>query len=129
MKTLVSAISGAVLATALVLACSDDSPPSADAAVCDCPAAEPPINDRVTTTRGTSVPAPGPGTGLAIAMCPAGAKLLSGGCFVDEPTVNDITMRGFGKMDGQEGYECRWLNNHSQAQMVHAEATCLVPAQ
>ncbi|MBE7449238.1 MAG: hypothetical protein HS111_10165 [Kofleriaceae bacterium] len=55
--------------------------------------------------------------------------LISGGCFIDEPTVTDITIRAFGKLDGQEGYLCRWLNNHSQAQMVHAEATCLVPPQ
>jgi hypothetical protein len=80
--------------------------------------------------RGTALAAPGGGAdGVADVACPAGAQLLSGACFIDEPTVNDIALRAFGKVDGQETYVCRWLNNYSQPQMVHAEATCLVPPQ
>jgi hypothetical protein len=81
------------------------------------------------TVVGTSVAAPSGGAeGGAIASCPAGAILLSGGCFIDAPDVRDITLRAFGK-DDTETYVCRWLNNHTQDQMVHAEARCLVPAQ
>lgn len=129
MKPLVYGLAGAALATTFILACSDDSPSDVDAAVCDCPVSEPPIPSRIMTMRGTSFAAPaGPGApGVATATCPVGAKLLSGGCFVDEPGVNDITLMAFGKEDGQEIWVCRWLNNFSQAQMVYAEATCLVP--
>ncbi len=130
MKTLVTAIGGAACATILILACSDDSPPSVDAAVCDCPAAESPIPGRVTLVRGTAASvAAGGFTGGGNAICPTGAIVLSGGCFVDGFAIADITLQGFGKVDGQEGHYCVWLNNHTEAQMVHAEATCLVPAQ
>ncbi len=129
MKTVIAVFSGATLATAFILACSDDSPADVDAAVCDCPAGEPPVPTRLTVVEGSPESA-APGSALAIALCPTGAKVISGGCFVDEAAANDITISGFGKLElgGQEGHECRWYNNHSQAQMVHAEATCLVPA-
>jgi hypothetical protein len=130
MKTLVTAIGGAICATILILACSDDSPPSVDAAVCDCPASEAPIAGRLMLVRGTETPvAPDGASGGGNAICPTGAIVLSGGCFVDEAVVRNITLREFGKIDGQEGHYCVWLNSHTEAQMVHAEATCLVPAQ
>lgn len=119
-------VAGAALATTLVLSCSDDSPPAVDAAVCDCPAAEPPIPPRIMIVRGTNISAP-VGNGVSSAECSIGAKVLGGGCFLDEGSAGDITVSGFGKVEGQEAFFCRWRNNHVEALTVYAEATCLVP--
>ena len=127
MKCIVHLTIGAVLATALVISCSDDSPGDVDAAVCDCPAAEPPVPARIVTVRGTDAIVPANNDGSSSATCPAGAKLLSGGCSINEPSAQDIVVRGFGKVPDQEAYACRWLNNHIEPQTVFAEATCLVP--
>lgn len=128
MKAALSALRGAVLATALIVSCNDDSPADADAAAaCECPAAEPPVPTRIMTIRGTDGTVNANANGSAFAMCPAGAKFLSGGCVVDDPSVNDVQLWRFRKLDGQEGFECVWLSHHPASQTVHAEVTCLVP--
>ena len=46
-KGLMTLAAGVGVGIALVLSCGDDSPGDADAAVCDCPAAEAPLAGRV----------------------------------------------------------------------------------
>ncbi len=118
---------GAALATAFVLSCSDDSPPDVDAAACDCPAAEPPIPARIMTVRGPDSVVPLDNDGGGSATCPTGAKLLSGGCLPDLLATTGLVIWGFGKVDGQEAFYCRWRNDGTQPRTVYAEATCLVP--
>ncbi len=126
-----AAITGALFATTLILACGgDDSPGDADAAVCDCDPAEPPIAGRVMSVTATTSIAPGSDSGQ-VAQCPAGAILLGGGCRL-----------GLGVWDSQvhisiaapstaspNSFHCVWRNNSAQNHTGTAEAICLVPPQ
>lgn len=127
MNRFASLATGAALATALVLSCSDDSPGDVDAAACDCPAAEPPVPSRMATVRGADSLVPADDDGVSSATCPANAKLLSGGCLPDLLATTGLVIWGFGKVDGQEAFYCRWRNDGTQPRTVYAEATCLVP--
>ncbi len=126
------ALASSAATAALILSCSDDSPGDADAAVCDCPAAEPPLSGRLTTVenRRTS-PGPSPAFILA-AECPAGALLLGGGCDAD-PLAGSLVLRlaGIRAPAGETTlyYGCAWTNtNNDSPQFVSAWATCLTPA-
>jgi hypothetical protein len=126
---LVGAASGAVLSLTLVLACSDDSPGDADAALCDCPAAEPPIAGRIMVVQASNPIQVGTG-GQQTVFCPAGAVVLGGACDVttDDPEVQ-VQKSAFVR-DAQQGYRCRWSAvNATMANTGTAEAICLVPAQ
>lgn len=126
----VGAVFGAVCAVSLVIACSDDSPGDADAAVCDCPAAEPPLAGRIMTVRASNPLTPGTGGGQG-AFCPAGAKVLGGACdvMVDDPVIQVQSSR-FLNAGGQEGYQCLWSGiNQTVANTGIVEAICLLPAQ
>lgn len=127
MKPLAYILIGATAATTLVLACSDDSPADADAAVCDCPAAEPPVPARIVTIRSVDQVVTANGAGGIGVACPTASKFLSGGCYVDAPGVNDLQLHSFGKVADQESFGCTWFSHHAADQTVHAEVTCLVP--
>ncbi|MBP9166840.1 MAG: hypothetical protein KBG48_05610 [Kofleriaceae bacterium] len=134
MKTLATLIAGALSATVLIVACSDDSPTEADAAVCDCPAAEPPLAGRVMRVRGLDdVLAPG-GTANASAQCPAGSILLHGWCdeVQEAGTQPTIAITKAGAFADQPNYWTCVYKNYSVGgpnTIVHAEAVCLMPAQ
>ncbi len=127
-KSLVLVLAGAVAAAAFIVACSDDSPGDADAAVCDCPAAEPPLAGRVVrvedrTTGSFSVLVP-------TARCPSGATLLGGGCYTEgnESLTPRLIMSGE-PSGGTTAYGCRWSNTTMVEVTTVAYAICLVPAQ
>ena len=131
MKTLVVFVIGAVAATATILACSDDSPSDADAAACDCPAAEPPLAGRITRVRGLDTPLAANDLGAAFARCPAGSTLLSGSCsIVDDGGGNAQAMLRSADFDPTLAtqWNCGWENRNGFPATVHAEAVCLVPA-
>ncbi|MBP8811539.1 MAG: hypothetical protein KBG48_24795 [Kofleriaceae bacterium] len=123
------------MATTLILACSDDSPGDADAAVCDCPAAEPPITQsRIMRVDGPSQNIDN-GGGVALAGCPANAIVLTGGCYV----TNDGTGTGallsdagpieIGATVPANGWRCVYSRNNTGSTVtVHAQVTCLLPA-
>lgn len=118
-----SALAGAVL----VIACSDDSPGDADAAVCDCPAAEPPLPGRIQwTTKQVTVPAMN--SVADIANCPAGAKLLGGGCG-SSSVPGGIIVGSAEPTDGGslQGFACAWTSTRADAVTMTATAICLVP--
>jgi hypothetical protein len=134
MKTLASVLAGALGATAFVVACSDDSPTTADAAVCDCPASEPPLAGRIMRVRGDDVSLAPDGLRVAAAQCPAGAILLNGWC--DEvqesgtrPTIA-VTSVGASSVRPNE-WSCVYKSYSTAGPntIVHAEAVCLMPAQ
>jgi hypothetical protein len=121
---------GACVAVVSIVACSDDSPGDVDAAVCDCPASEPPLSGRITVMRSPGNVNPG-STGAASAFCPAGAKVLGGACALMNPDPQ--VQVGFSRIEQSgtaEGYSCFWSAvDATVANTGTAEAICLVPAQ
>ncbi|MBP9166838.1 MAG: hypothetical protein KBG48_05600 [Kofleriaceae bacterium] len=134
MKTFASLFAGATASAVLIVACSDDSPSRADAAACDCPAAEPPLAGRVMRVRGlddTLVPG---GQAAAGAMCPAGSILLHGWCdeLQEGGTRPEIAITSAGASPAQPNLWACIYKSYSTAgpnTIVHAEAVCLMPAQ
>jgi len=128
-RLFVASLAGAAFAAALILACSDDSPGDADAAVCDCPAAEPPLEGRITSVP-APVTVPAGSQGGNSASCPAGGKLLGGGCrnLSGDPRAVLIDSGPRRNVPTDEVFFCRWVSTSPDVQNVQAEAICLVPA-
>lgn len=125
---LVTLLAGLGAGVSLVVACSDDSPGAADAAVCDCPAAEPPLTGRITSVRGMN-PISAAGTGFASVDCPIGATVLGGACEVMNLDANVLVMESRFTRGSQQGYQCSWSALNATASNTGiAEAICLVPA-
>ena len=127
---LVGFAGGATVAVVLLVACSDDSPSDADAAVCDCPAAEPPLAGRITVVQQQAAINPGTGGGTG-AVCPAGATVLGGGCGMMTPDDRVVLLEATPeRTGGLSGYVCSWSAHDAvSANTGTAEAICLVPAQ
>ena len=127
MKTLIIALTGAALACALILSCGNDSPGDADAATCDCPAAEPPLAGRIVRVSET-VALAAQDSGGTNASCATGATLLGGGC--DLQTGNDRITVSYASPDGggAEAWNCGWNNPTTTANTGIATAICLMPA-
>lgn len=125
-----SSLSGAAFAAALIIACSDDSPTGADAAVCDCPAAEPPLSGRIMTVV-VPITIPANNRGGNAASCPTGATLLGGGCRNSSDDVRAVLINAGPNriVPTQPGYSCDWISTAPTAVMAQAEAICLMPAQ
>jgi hypothetical protein len=130
-RSIVLVTTGAVAGIAFVLSCSDDSPGKADAATCDCPAAEPPLSasryqlvDNISTV-------PANGTSIAGALCPSGTLFLSGSCTTQllNP-VRDVTLQQSGFFDASElgTWSCLFRNNEATPVNVKATVVCLKPA-
>ena len=136
MKPFIYLAAGAAFSAAIIVACSDDSPQNADAATCDCPAAEAPIDttrmarvDDVRTAAANEVQAP-------IATCPNGSLLLGGSCYIDQDnTAREITLRWAGAepVDATapgNSWRCSFDNKSLTATAtVRAQALCLTPAR
>lgn len=130
-KTLATLLAGAVAAAVLIVACSDDSPPDADAAVCDCPAAEAPLAGRIMRVRGLDSDLPANSFTIATASCPTGAILLSGWCQIvnmaGTPPQAAIVASGSSPSEANT-WQCNWNNYNIGSGITHAEAVCLMPA-
>ncbi len=124
MKNLVLIAAGALAAASFILACSDDSPGDADAAVCDCPT--------VQTVRQTVPAQPIVAGGLANAQasCPAGSILLGGGCDINSSDFR-LILAGFREPEGNNTpfYACEWKNDAVGTITVDMKvwAACQVP--
>jgi hypothetical protein len=129
MKTLVASLGSFVLGLALVLSCSDDSPPDADAAVCDCPVGEAPITSS-RIVRETSAPAALAvnGSSIASTACTRGIA-ISGSCDLDANTAMylDVQLVEAGMYENN-AWVCRWSNKSVQATSGTASVMCLMPA-
>jgi hypothetical protein len=120
-------LAGMLAGIVLVLSCSDDSPGKADAATCDCPAAEPPIAGRIMRFSNTRTIAAGSANGQG-AACPQGAILLSGSCTNNESTGPDLTLKQSGSYDdASQGWSCDFKNNSAVPVTIKATAICLMP--
>lgn len=119
---------GVIVGIASVLSCSDDSPGNADAATCECPAAEPPITGRIEIVNQTQVIAAN-GRDSQQALCPSGSTLLSGSCTVATSTpVRDVTLEQAGFFGSENAWYCAFKNNEALEVTVKASVRCLVPA-
>lgn len=119
---------GVVGGVALVVACSDDSPIDADAAVCDCPVAEPPLAGRIVSVRASGAITAGSAGGAA-AACPAGATILGGACEVETPDARILLREARINRSGNPQYVCLWnAEGATVANSGTAEAICLTPA-
>ena len=129
LKNFALVLAGVAGATAFILACSDDSPGDADAAVCDCPAAEPPLAGRITRVEDqitSSQAFLGP-----FAACPANSTLLGGGCYAEGSGATSLSLYSSGaprEAGDLRAYRCEWLNTSLTEVTVTAWATCLTPA-
>ena len=121
---------GLVIGATLVIACSDDSPGDADAAVCDCPAAEPPLTGRIMSIRSGPNSINAGGAGFQAANCPIGATLLGGACEVTNVDANVLVMESrIQRGSNFAAYTCSWSAlNATVANTGVAEAICLIPA-
>ena len=134
MRQLASLLGAALAGALIVIGCSDDSPADADAATCDCPAAEPPITasrvrrvDSMVTLGTNTIAAP-------LAVCPAGELLLGGSCYIDlDNTAREVTLMQSGAepkaaADEARQWSCHFLNTSMVATAeVRAQAMCLRP--
>lgn len=136
MKSLPAAFAAALAGALIVVACSDDSPHDADAAVCDCPAAEPPISAaRVHRVESGNVSVAPNSFGMPIVDCPANEVPISGGCEIvlDNSAGRMVLMEShpFSNVTGgpTTSWRCSFKNDAGTgAADVRAVALCLAPA-
>lgn len=128
-KSFVLVAAGALAGIAFLLSCSDDAPGTADAATCDCPAAEPPITGRIVRVANTKVIPANTTSGEGVS-CPQDATLLSGSCTQANinPTHDIIVQEGgfYGTTD--QAWNCTFKNNEAVDVEVKVSAICLNPA-
>ena len=127
LKNLVLVLAGIVGATTFIVSCSDDSS-AADAAVCDCNPAEPPLAGRITRVEERLTAVQGSFTRTAI--CPANSTLLGGGCYSEGPGRFSVRLIMAGEPQGGDllRYGCYWDNPPGLEVTVVAWAKCLIPA-
>ncbi|MEZ4404426.1 MAG: hypothetical protein R3B06_30685 [Kofleriaceae bacterium] len=122
---------GAAFATAFILSCSDDSPGNADAAVCDCPAAEAPLAGRIMRVVSQDITIVATEQGGNSVSCPAGATVLGGGCEqVGGPFAGVHVIVAAPVVAGSsQGFQCEWQSDLATDTFGRAVAICLLPPQ
>ena len=127
-RSIIPCCVGVAFGVVLVLSCSDDAPTHADAATCDCAAAEPPLVGRIVTVRQNATAAANQGVG-PYAACPSGSEVLGGGCFIVGSRVRDVVLKQ-STFDAApaNGWVCDYQNNEAAAVEVGAVVRCLTPA-
>lgn len=131
MKAAALCIASALAGAVAVVACSDDSPSDADAAVCDCPASEPPITaTRLHRVDGAASQTAVNTVSLASANCPVGEIALSGSCYIDQDrTPRQVFTQTAGATPDGGAWVCYFVNNDlTNTADVHAQALCFKPA-
>jgi hypothetical protein len=127
---LVPLIAGIFAGIGLVLSCGDNSPSNADAAMCDCPAAEPPISGRIMIIDQIQTIGPNARGGQG-AGCPQGALRLTGSCTTADLNPNrNVTLEQSGfynAIDDRRGWTCFFRNNEATDVTIKASVVCLLP--
>jgi len=129
---LLGCVCGALSVTVFLVACSDDTTGDADAAVCDCPAAEPPLAGRIVQVRNTLSINPGGIPTSNEAICAEGSMLIGGGCSQESEVVqSQLVLVHAGRLGTMERgpWRCSWRNDSAAAISTVVEAVCLVPAE
>ena len=133
-RTFFAALGGAAVGVATIISCGGGSTVDvADAAapVCDCPAAEPPLEGRIVRVEDTRPGSENINFPGAAAVCPVGSMVLGGGCEAKGVNNNALVLFQSGQRDPSAPvYACEWLNpdNRPGIDSVTAWATCLIPA-
>jgi len=136
MRSPLLVLAGAALGVTLVWACGDDAPPvdaAVDAAaVCDCPAAEPPLAGRIVISTGSMVTLPANGTVATGNGCPVPeATLIGGSCYVhsgDGDALANVTLSRSGVESATDtAWTCTWHSTNPTDLTVSARAVCLLP--
>jgi hypothetical protein len=128
-SSVVPLVAGLLAGAISVLSCSDDSPGKADAATCDCPAAELPIAGRIVVVDQTRIIGPN-SRSIEGAECPPGALRLSGSCTTALVNpVRDVTLEQSGFYDATDlrSWSCNFRNNEATSVTVKASVVCLMP--
>lgn len=129
LRTWIVAMStGAIASAVTVIACSDDSPGDADAATCDCPAAEPPLAGRIMSRTDQDAIAV-MGAAASRAVCNSGEVILGGGCrLMSADGRITLSEGGIVRQGGLDSFECVFISTSPVANTSIAEAVCLAPA-
>jgi hypothetical protein len=123
MRTIAIFAFGLFVGVGVIVACGDDSPGDADAAVvCDCPAAEPPIEERLVRYTDDQTFAPGERSGLALAQCNDGGVAIHGSC----SSGGTMFLMDSGSPDGTY-WRCIYRNDDGDAHDATATVLCLLP--
>lgn len=137
MKTIPAVVAAAFAGALIVVACSDDTPHDADAAVCDCPTAEAPITaSRINRVESGYASVAPNDVGVPSVDCPASEVLISGGCEIGvDNSAGRIVLaqshpRSVPVGGPSTGWSCFFRNDGGTgAAEVRAVALCLAPAQ
>jgi hypothetical protein len=130
MKTPVLLLAGAALGIAIVVACGDDSPTDADAAMCDCPAAEPPLAGRITIAPNATVALSAQSNVTWGRGCDEGEILLGGSCLLEtqDPEIT-LSESGVQTLPGlPPAWRCVWNNPTARDNVGEVRVICLAPA-
>jgi len=127
---------GVVAGIALVLSCGGDNGPrladAADAPMCNCPAAEPPISSRIMEVKSDTATIPKglshESRGIACPSTPKQTVLIGGGCTIDYPSqlLGNVVLEE--SAPSENGWHCTWSNPTNLDVPVHVVVRCLVPA-
>jgi hypothetical protein len=127
-RSAVRLTTGLTASVLLILSCSDDSPGHADAAACQCPAAEPPLAGRIQRVTNTRT-VPANGDDGVNAACPDGALIIGGGCATSpETSVHNVVLQFSHQDDTGRVWVCRFHNNEATPVGIRASVYCLIPA-
>jgi hypothetical protein len=139
-RSMLLVLSGVVAGIGLVLSCGDNltAKATADAAVtapdaaavCDCPAAEPPLANRLVLHDVLRL-IDGNQEGATDIFCPVGAQPISGSCTVDGPLSDprrDVVVKESGFSDKPLAWRCVYRNNESTSVLFRIAVLCLKPA-
>ena len=105
-----------------------DAPEAPDAAaICDCPAAEPPLAGRFIHVTRTRVILPNENL-FESAICPDGAQLISGSCTNNAGGFRKLILREAGFYDTPpSAWNCYMENADTVSLTIRVTAVCLVP--
>jgi hypothetical protein len=130
-KSIALLTAGAAAGISFIWACGNE-PHIADAAVCDCPAAEAPLTADRYMFVDTVFTIPANDVGGNSAVCPDGTLFLAGSCTtavsspVRRPTLSQSGFYGAGTQG--KSWSCQFKNDDPTPVDVKASVICLKPA-
>lgn len=121
---------GMAAGMAFVISCSDDAPGKADAAVCECPAGEPPLAGRFITVEAVKLFAANEVNAVEI-VCPTGSQLISGSCTQaatgPQSAPNNFLLESGFYPNNKNVWFCSFQNSAVQERSFRGIAICLKP--
>jgi hypothetical protein len=123
---------GIICGLVAVVACSDDSLQTIDAAPleCDCPVAEPPLAGRIVRVEDRN-DIPALSLGVTAVGCPPDGIPLGGSCsLVQSDRIEQVQLVSAGDPveDSPTQWACKWFNGSDAAVDGVGSLNCLMPA-